>query len=428
MIRWSMTGVLLFLLSACNFSEDYQLAKEVDPLSGDTLYADVQTYTEFGNHRAGGQGDHATTDWMSKKMSQAGFEIRLDPIRFNRFDLEEARFELNGESLECLPFWYPTVTDEPITAPLAIFDPESPGDMTGKIALITGPDLQFGFDPTDWAITAQASGVAALAIIMPHPAGLVNAQNAHAPFNQVPRGIPVMNVAQKHEALLREAAEAGHEVTLEIRGTSNPNARTHNLVATRENGPEWIVVTTPLTGWYTCGGERGPGVALFLGLARWIADQDLPYSLMFLGNAGHELDQIGAGTTLEKNAPAVEDVKVWLHLGASIATRDAAIDENGDVKLLDTPFPQGNLVSTEGLLDAVTDAFSDVDFLKPRTTEPIHGELKDFMEAGYNAFGFFGGCPYFHTPYDTAESTSPELLAQVAAALQQFFETQLPKL
>ena len=32
-----------------------------------------------------------------------------------------------------------------------------------------------------------------------------------------------------------------------------------------------VVVTTPISGWFGCGGERGPGVALLLGLARRVA-------------------------------------------------------------------------------------------------------------------------------------------------------------
>ncbi len=432
--RWRRTasaiskGVVLsalVLLASCNFSQDYQLADQRDVLSGERLYADVETYAGFGHHRTGGEGDRATTDWLSKKMAQAGYNVLWDTISFTRFDLESARLEVSGETLDCLPFWFPTVTEKPVTAPLAVFDPEAPGDLTGKIGVIAGPANQWRFDPTDWAITAASHGAAALAVIMPHPSGHVAAQNTRAPFNQIPRSIPVMNVAQQHKKRLLKAAGAGETATLEIAGSTDLNARTENLVATLKRGPEWIVISTPLTGWYTCGGERGPGVALFLGLARWLAEEDLPYSLMFLGNAGHELDQIGATDALDKNAPDPDDVKVWIHLGASIATRDVDIGADGEEMLLDGANTYGNLVSTETLLPAVTSAFMGVDFLAPRSTAPINGELKKYMDAGYPAFGLFGACPRFHTAYDAADSTSPELLEQVADALQAFFDTQL---
>jgi hypothetical protein len=420
-------AALLFTMAlvSCNFTQDYKLADRRDILSGGRLYADVETYAEFGNHRAGGEGDRATTDWISKKMAQVGYHILWDTISFTRFDLESARLDVGGESLECLPFWFPTVTEQRITAPLVVFDPDGTEALSGKIGVITGPANQWRFDPTDWTIAAASRGALALAIVMPHPSGHVAAQNAVAPFNQIPRSIPVMNVAEKDEARLLEGAQAGSNATLEIRGTTDTDGRTENIIATLERGPEWIVISTPLTGWYTCGGERGPGVALFLGLARWLAKEDLPYSLMFLGNAGHELDQIGATDTLDKNAPDPKDVKAWIHLGASIATRDMEVGADGKETLLDRANTYGSLVSTEALLPAVTSAFVGVDFLTPRSTAPINGELKKYMDAGYPAFGLFGACPRFHTPYDAADSTSPELLEQVADALQAFFDTQL---
>jgi hypothetical protein len=388
-------------------------------MSGDSLYTDVRQYESFGIHRAGTVGDRDTTEWVGRELARAGYEVMFDPVRFNQFDLESARFEVGGESLECLPFWFPKATDAPITAPLASFDST---DLTGKIAVAEAPEGQWKFDPTDMAIQAQEKGAAALAILVPSVSGHVSAQNARAPFNQAPRGLPIMNIAWQHRDLVLDAVKNGTEATMEIRGESNPDGKTENIVAKRENGDEWIVITTPLTGWYTCAGERGPGVALFVGLGRWLVEQDLPYSLMFLGNAGHELDHLGAGNTLENNAPKPEDVKVWIHLGASIATSKIETSASGGPETFAAPNTSGNLVATEALLPKVKEAFSGVEFLVPRSTAPINGELRDFMEAGYNAFGFFGGCYYFHTPYDTDVSTDPKYLDQVAIALKKFIQ------
>ena len=104
---------------------------------------------------------------------------------------------------------------------------------------------------------------------------------------------------------------------MSVRGRDDAEAKSSNVVAKLVRGDKWIVVTTPLSGWFTCAGERGPGVALFLGLARWAAERSGDHSLMFLGNTGHELDQVGAHHTLESNAPSTGDVSMWIHLGAS---------------------------------------------------------------------------------------------------------------
>jgi hypothetical protein len=53
----------------------------------------------------------------------------------------------------------------------------------------------------------------------------------------------------------------------------------------------------------------------------------------------------------------------------------------------------------------------------PRSGGFIAGELQHFIEAGYRAFGFFGGHHFFHTPHDTPATTEPAFLERVASAL-----------
>ena len=45
------------------------------------------------------------------------------------------------------------------------------------------------------------------------------------------------------------------------------------------------------------------------------------------------------------------------------------------------------------------------------------GELRDVVDAGYAAFGFFGGFERFHTALDDATSTSAALLHPVGTAI-----------
>jgi len=221
--------------------------------------------------------------------------------------------------------------------------------------------------------------------------------------------------------MLRKAATHRAPVQFSIRGRDEIEAKSSNVVAKLVRGDKWIVVTTPLSGWFTCAGERGPGVALFLGLARWAEERSGEHSLMFLGNTGHELDQVGAHHTLEGNAPPTEDVSMWIHLGASITARDYQTG-NGKPRPLDKIHPDGNLVATKDLGPIVESAFAKIEALTPRTEGPVFGELKDFMEAGYNAYGFFGSFLYFHTTLDTGAVTTPGLLEPVGAAIMQTIE------
>jgi hypothetical protein len=140
-----------------------------------------------------------------------------------------------------------------------------------------------------------------------------------------------------------------------------------------------------------------------------------------MGNSGHELDNIGAHHTLDKYAPAAEDVACWIHLGASIATRDWEKTESG-YQPSDKVNPSLNLVGTEDLMPVLMAAFTNVPGYKPRSKGRVAGELRHFMSAGYRAFGFFGGHRYFHTRLDTPETTGPEFLEPVARALVQVIQ------
>ena len=94
---------------------------------------------------------------------------------------------------------------------------------------------------------------------------------------QEPQPIPTLFVAPKDDVALGIAALTGSQVRMTIHGEDRRGedaVLAHNVVARIERGPRWIVVTTPISGWFGCGGERGPGVALFLGLARWIGRQE----------------------------------------------------------------------------------------------------------------------------------------------------------
>ena len=83
-----------------------------------------------------------------------------------------------------------------------------------------------------------------------------------------------------------------------------------------------LVVSTPRSGWFTCAGERGPGIAVWLHLARWAAANLKTVDLEFLATSGHEYENVGGATYLRAMAPKPDRVALWLHLGANVAARD----------------------------------------------------------------------------------------------------------
>src|SRR5260370_34461880 len=93
----------------------------------------------------------------------------------------------------------------------------------------------------------------------------------------------------KGRAVFERAVAAGAPVTLDVVGHYEQNVAGRNVVARlgAGKGPA-IVVSTPMTGWYSCVCERGPGIANFLALARTLAAEKQPGNFVFVAAAGPE--------------------------------------------------------------------------------------------------------------------------------------------
>ena len=274
--------------------------------------------------------------------------------------------------------------------------------------------------------------------------------NAPAPYSDAPWPVPVALVgADARAALLRRGARLR---LLEVRGQFAAGAA-HNLVAVlrspaapppappsaeQASSPPptlRLVVSTPLTGWFACGGERGPGIALWLLLARRLPSllaalaarhhhdqgrmsdggaggtKPIAYEALLIGTTLHELGHRGAAHA-RALAPTLgftpSGTALWVALGASIATVGGADGRGAFLAALDY-----NRAHLNASLIPLRAAGYD-----PTLNPPDRrGELLGISADGYAAFGFYGEHARFHTRGDGARSTSPALLAAVAAPL-----------
>ena len=78
--------------------------------------------------------------------------------------------------------------------------------------------------------------------------------------------------------------------------------------------------------------------------------------------------------------------------------------------------PNRSLMCTPGLVSTLTPIFSDLPGLKPASSQAV-GEYRDIAKAGYRTMAIAAGHTFHHTPADSPEVTSPELLEPVATAL-----------
>ncbi|MHC2625912.1 hypothetical protein ACVIW2_007944 [Bradyrhizobium huanghuaihaiense] len=383
-----------------------------DVLSGASLYEDVSRYASFGLHRFGSPGDRATADWIAGEMKQAGFDVSFQPVVLGRqYVVEQARVEAAGTAVEATPFWWPPEDRASfhLSAPLA-----RDGDVAGKILWLDLPfDRGAYLGPTHRAAISDATAKkpAAILLMIGNPADDRFAYNVTQ--EDAPWLVPVIVVGATSRAAFERALAAGAPVTVDVKGHYERDVAGRNVIAEIGAGRgRTVVVSTPMTGWYTCVCERGPGIANFLALARTVAAEKWPAHFVFIATAGHEIGHGGMELFLKHGAPAPKDTLAWIHFGSSNACYALA-----EGVRTERPEEERYLVLSKSAVGLTDEAFAKVAAKRLVTEKQAVGELRDVHAAGYaNFLGMAGRHRTFHTPSDDLTATGPEILEPVARA------------
>ena len=381
------------------------------------LMSDVQTYYGFGVHRTSSPGDRRTSEWLADRFRSLGLQTSTQNWPLRQFILEEASIEDAQGRIHAFPIWLPHATGrDGLRGRLTIVDASTPSTgLAGAIAW-----LQPGDGATRPALEGRAleGGAAAVVFATSDTAGtgLLVAQNAERRYVNVERPVPTLTFGAADANRLR--ASVGHEITVRLIGRMDEAATASNVMGRliRRDDADWIVVSTPASGWFTCGGERGPGIAIMLALAEWATTRRGNLNYLFVANSGHELDFLGARLLHEAHlAPPPDKTRVWLHLGASIATPPwQKVD--GVLKASER-VTNGTLQATPALAPSLRRAFANLPMYTLRTDTQI-GEFRDLAEHGYRGIGVVGGSdPWFHVERDDPSTVSAETLAAVSRAL-----------
>src|SRR5262249_7126814 len=180
---------------------------------------------------------------------------------------------VDGRVVGATPVGWPAQASFRLPAPVA-----RDGDVAGRILWIELPyDRGAYLGPAHRAAIAQAAarGPAAILLMIGNPADDRFAYNVTQEDAAWP--VPVMVVAPRDKALFEHAVATGAPVTIDVSGRYEQNVAGRNVVARlgAAAGPA-IIVSTPMTGWYGCVCERGPGIANFLAMARMIVAEKIP--------------------------------------------------------------------------------------------------------------------------------------------------------
>ena len=400
-------------------------ARAADPLSGTMLYADVERYAAFGIHRFGTPADRATTDWIAQELTAAGFKTEFQTFSLGKqYYPDKASVGIDGVAIDALPFWWPP-EDKASFALKAPFAADGGGDAAGKVVWLKLPNDRTAYlaAPHKQAIaTAAARHPAAILLTIDNPGEEIFVYNVTQDDPSWPA--PVIVIGSRHKAQLEAAQRAGTLLDIAFTGKFEKNVEGRNVVARLDRGlAKTIVVSTPMTGWFTCACERGSGIAAFLAMARTIAAARPTVNIVFVATAGHEIGHGGMEIFLHRDPPKPESTLGWIHVGASVACYEWRKD--GDRWVTDKVVDGGRrLISSPSTARLTDDAFAGQTFNRVvSTTEAPPGELREVKAAGYpNFLGIASGHRFFHNPSDTPATTGPEALEPVARALSRALE------
>lgn len=400
-----------------NRAVESERPEDAGPLAGAKLYEDVISYYNLGEHRTASDADLRTSRWLADGLRAAGLQTTFQTFSLRQFFLRQSRLSIGNKPIRCFPLWYPRSANPAITAPLALHDKRTPRPLKGNIAVVRFP---FGSgamsESSGQAQIIQAAakdGASAVVAITESPTKEIVALNVPAGSEQWP--IPVVLVGERDAADITAAAGSREKASLLLDGIDDQSAIARNVVARLDRGKDLIVVSTPQSGWFRCAAERGPGIALFLGLARWASRRPSGSSFLFVSTSGHELGGLGMRAFQKELAPAPGRVRCWLHLGAGIAAYPWEETSTGWKRLLQ-PDSGRLLMSTPDLVPVLSTTFADQPGLTPTTGRAV-GEFEFMLRGGYRAFGIAAAHRFHHTPADSPEMTGPEILEPVGRAL-----------
>ena len=405
------------------------VALKGDPFAASRLMSDVETYVRFGMHRTGSEGDVATSEWFAKRWTELGYEIEQTAFPTPNADTTMACVSAGGQVVD--GFAQPPLSFTPeggITAQLARWNPKSIADVTGSIAVVHiprqpgAPAAMAAYrDAFQGAAKAGAVGVIG---VTASASSEVFAINTPAEMYQE---APVLCVGEKDKARIDAMLAAGAPAKLEIRGPGGfRNGK--NTVARRGTAGPWIIVSTPQSGWFTCGGERGPGIAMSLALSAWAAAQSFPCRFLFVATSGHEWADAGAHIFHQGQAPDPKETALWVHLGASFGARGYE-ETAATLKSVETPNLARTLMASPDLAPLCQAAFAGQPVIEqplPADIGKSAGEYTLVLKEGYpSSFGFWGMHGLFHTPLDDAKATSGAIMEPIVRAIAKVIEQKV---
>ncbi|WP_151772467.1 hypothetical protein [Streptomyces abyssomicinicus] len=366
-----------------------------DPLgSGASLYSLVEAFGRW-NHRTGTSDEAAALRWLERELRNLGAVTGRWYYEYPHYDWK-ARVRVGNADVPTLPLYY-----------------EGVGRVKGRADFVrpvtTAKD---GNDPAVLAALAEAAQAGASVAVLPTTSttALYPAYDGLVAYNSDPdapkTGIPTLLVPGRFADRIQR-----HGADVDFRART-VTARAYCLtgwLGTRTPVADPIVVTTPLSGWFTCAAERGTGLALSLALAAELARE---HPVFFLGNTGHELGNYGVRAYLAEEFDLRP--RAVVHLGSALAA--AAPGADGRFEL------GPRVAASNPAFETVPGLAADLATARFGQAAKFPGEgavWNQLLGPSVPLLSLAGNFRQFHTPDDLAHlTTSPEVLEQAYTAVR----------
>lgn len=376
----------------------------------------LRQYQALGEHRSGTMTDRATGNWLRSELQARGVDATTQDWPLRLFQLKASYIEAGGETIEAFPFWFPTGTGtKGIGAPLANGDEAEQNQLAGSVALFRLPpgQIEMHYEIAPVLESAAARGALAAIVTIDHPIKAVSAQNSVRPWHQQKLPLPAL-IASKADAekLLALAAELT-PVRVVVDGTEEEATAANVIGKVNRNANQWVVISTPISGWFEATNERGPGIALLLQLAQWAVRGDSNANFLFIGLSGHELGQMGMEALANSGVlPRPDNVRLWVHLGSGIAVQTPLLAAVSSTSTLSAEVEKA-LVNTTSMT------------YWPEENMPKGSEQYRAMKLGYPVVGLFGADPAIHTRADQEPRIDDQEYNKVLDGLQELIRSEI---
>jgi len=346
----------------------------------------IGEYAEQGIHRTGTAVDHQSADWLMQRIELLGVAATESAFEFQRLQPITTQLTIGDFVIPGVPLYDCQYTDEAgLTGSLGELGSKADIGVIMALPFDAAPNVRRLYDARK-AAQHKAIVVVTDSQLPEEGAALLNAEHFSAPF-----GPPVLQVANKHWAVIQAAVKVRQQARLVLH-CEYVDAVARNVEAKVSGSrPDLapVVVMTPRSGWWRNASERGGGIACFLEIMRAVKSSAPKRDVLFTANTGHELGHTGLSVFLANNPTLVKQAHIWLHLGANFAAKFGS---------------QVRLQFSDEASVASLEPWLKHNGLTPSAVTPIGqrplGEARNVYDGQGRFISILGGNGLFHHPAD----------------------------